>query len=311
LEYPSNTKLETIELSRVNLNDKRYIIPCNQSTEKLVASIREIGIINAPHCQETDSNRLIPVLGYRRLCAAAELGWEEIQVRVIGKTCPEPLCFEASFRDNISHRPLDPASRAWALKRLTELFPMDEVVGRFLDALDLPPQGPRIQRTLKIAELGDKAFWALANGRIHERTAYAMAFRTTEEQNLLMDVTNLANLNRNKSSQLIESIIDIAVLNVSKVESVLEQGAMERIAGISDPRQRAKELMDFIFEIADPDYHRKRYEHERWVNSLNLPANVSVAPAESFEDPSIRISIRERSMETAKRTVERLLFFKP
>jgi hypothetical protein len=285
----------------IDLEDHTYVIPDYRPIDGLKLSVSRIGIIDRPHLKLSGYPRLVPVIGFRRLLVARELGFKVLQVEIIDESAAEADCYEFSFWESVGKRRLDTASKAETIKRLMELFPRSEVVERFLPPLEIPPRGPRIERMLRIASLTEQTLAALASGRILERTADAISFRTQQEQKLLTGLALRAGLNCNKASDTIEKIIDIAISQGKEVGEILER-AYEHGLDLTNSREKidGEHLRNIVNGILDPDYESARADYQRWLSELDTPHWIKVSPATSLEDPSINISIRAENRESAE-----------
>lgn len=297
-QFLPNTRIEVIETTSVNFSDTRFVIPNYEKLDNLISSIRTVGIINDPFVLEDTGSGYVSVLGYRRLLAAGELEMEKITVRIVDQSASEQDCYEASFWDNIGHRLLDPSSKAQTLARLMELFPRMDVIQRFLPFLGVPAQGPKIERALRIGALCGEALSNLALGRIHERTAFTMSFRSKHEQQTLMKLINKFGLNLNNASQVIEDIIDIATVKGVEIDKVIgELNINELETTQAGQVYDGKKLKNAVKRLKDPGFELTREENEAWVKTLNVPKFVRITPANSFEDKSFQIAVSLESME--------------
>jgi len=208
--------------------------------------------------------------------------------------------FELAFWDNVAHRALDPASIAVVVTRLLELFPRQEVADRFLRALDIRPEGPRLERLRNIGGLEPRVLEALGTGRLLERTAALMVHRLPSERLALLDMVELLKLNANKAAEVIGHVIDLAVYTGVGVGEILADPQIAAILGDKDGSapERAAAVRALLRERKFPELVQKEQEFHKRVGKLTS-RNIVVRPTTNFEDERCSIEIHADSWDEA------------
>ena len=87
-------------------------MPVASVRERLVASLKEVGLINPPwlRCQPGGPGFQV-VTGARRLMAAADLGWQVITARLVPEGTPDFYCLLVHVMDNAFSRGSTSGSR--------------------------------------------------------------------------------------------------------------------------------------------------------------------------------------------------------
>lgn len=292
----------------VDLTDPTYIIPCFADVEPLVRSIEALGLVNRPLVQERPGSRLIPVLGRRRLQAAAILGLTGIYARVASPLMSEADGFRLAFWENFGHRTLDKASTAVVLRRLMELFPVETVADEFLPALGIPARGPRLAAMRKVGGLEASILKALADGRIQERTAVLLAEMEERDRTEAFDLINRLGTNANKSAEIVSNLHDLAIVRGQSVSELRQEEPAATI--LCDDKialpERAQRFRDLLRLWKFPELVKQEREFIEWKKALSLPTGAEVRPTESFEGEECFVEIRVKSRIEAERVVNML-----
>ncbi|MBM3302714.1 MAG: ParB N-terminal domain-containing protein, partial [Deltaproteobacteria bacterium] len=287
------TKKITLEVGEPNLEDRTFLIPSFLPPEPLGESILRVGMINPPVVQDHPDKGIICVLGRRRLEAARLIGWREVQVLAVPREMPEQDGFALAFWDNYSHRVFTAATKAYVVRRLLELYCLDEVAQDFLPDLELPPKGPRLQRLRLIGELDDSSLQALAEGRLHEKTAALLASVDPKERRTLLELVRHLGLNANKATELISHIYDLSVYQSRSVSEVLALEPAPSILADDDlpVPERAERFRDLVRSWKFPELVKREQEFTRWRSSLDAPQNVRVRPTPQFESDECTVEV--------------------
>jgi len=213
---------------------------------------------------------------------------------------PSAHGFELAFWDNVAHRALDPASTAVVVRKLLELFPKQEVADRYLRALDIKPEGPRLERLRNIGGLEPRVLEALGTGRLLERTAALMVQCLPPERLSLLDMAELLKLNANKAAEVISHVIDLAVYTGVGVGEILADPQIAAIMGDEDrpTPERAAAVRGLLRERRFPELMQKEEQFHQRVGRL-ASRNIVVRPTPNFEDERCSIEIHADSWDEA------------
>ena len=108
--------------------------------DRLRASLLAVGLINPPWLKpQPGGHRFGVVTGARRLQAAADLGWQEITVRLVPADTPDFYCLLVHVMDNAFTREFNLREQADLAVRLLSHADRETVAARYLPYLGLPP----------------------------------------------------------------------------------------------------------------------------------------------------------------------------
>lgn len=290
----------------VDLNDQTYLIPHFGDMEPLVKSVKAVGLINRPLVQERSDNRLVPVVGRRRLAAASIIGLNSIDARLAPPEMSEQAGYRMAFWDNCSRRPLDRAAAAVVVRRLMELFPVRTVADEFLPVLGIPARGPKLAALLKVGGLEESLLRAFAAGRIQERTAVLLSEMDRTDRTALCELIGRLGTNANKTAEIVSYLHDLSIMREQSVSELLhDDTAAVIVADDEIPLpERAQRFRDLLRSWKFPDLVDQERQFVAWKKALSLPTGVEVRPVEAFEGEECVLEIRVGSREEAERLVK-------
>ncbi len=304
MRWLPNVQAASLAPTSIDLADLRYYVPHYTPLDGLRASVRQVGVLNPPVVQRRGDS-LVPVLGRRRIEAAIELGLPSIDVRIIPEAMLEQDGFALAFWDNLGCGRFAPATLAYVVGRLCDLFKREEMVQVFFPALDLPAYGPKIERLRKIGLLDAYLLEAYAAGRLQEKTMILMTALSPGDRRRIFDLVQEFGLNGSKAAEVTAAIVDLSVSTAASVEAVIHQAEVNIPIG-AGPHERAEGLRMALLKMRCPELVADKELFESRLQELSPPPEVTARPYQSFEKPGCVIEYRASSMEEAERVIESL-----
>lgn len=308
MKWLANTRKALLDPHEIDLRDRTYYVPCFVGLAPLVKSIDNVGIVNPPLVQELPGERMIPVLGRRRLQAAVQLGKSQTEVKIVSDRISEAEGFAVALWDNLGHRTFDTASTAVVVRRLLDLFPRDVVAHDFLPLLGVPARGPRLERLRAIGGLQEHVLQLLALARIQEKTAFILSALSSDEQGALMKLTDALGMNANKRAEVISHLADLSVFRGKPILEFLhleEAGSIVHDEDVPRP-ERAERFRRLIRSWKFPELVNSEQEFQDWLRGLPESEGMVVRPVPGFESRECTVEIRTKSREEAERILKRL-----
>lgn len=297
-----NTKAVNISLDQVDLTNRDFHVPSFDSFDSLASSIGQLGLLHPPFVKQTASNNFVPVLGRRRLEVLTRLKADNIEVRVIDSRQPDDQNFLMAFWDNFERVKRDIAIKAFVVKRFMELVPVETVAKQILPFIDVPPQGPKLERLRRIGCLEMPVLQALSNGRIQEKCAFILSRLSSAHQLALLKLISDLGLNSNKAFEVISHLFCVSTYLEEPITGLLARPEVLKI--LNDSRlalpEKASELRRLVKRWAFPDLSQEQEHFEEWAQQLVPPKDVILRPAQSFEDDSVTVEVRLSSRPTTE-----------
>ena len=114
-------RLQEVPLAQIDLPEAAAEMAAAPDLDRLAASLLAVGLINPPWLKpQPGGHRFGVVTGARRLQAAADLGWQEITVRLVPAGTPDFYCLLVHVMDNAFTREFNLREQADLAVRLLE-----------------------------------------------------------------------------------------------------------------------------------------------------------------------------------------------
>ncbi|MGC8602790.1 MAG: ParB N-terminal domain-containing protein [Desulfomonilaceae bacterium] len=300
-----NTKTVNINLTQIDLKNIDFLVPSFESLDSLIASIEQVGVLYPPVVKGINDANFIPVLGRRRIEALKALRTSDLEVGIINPSQPDHETYTMAFWDNLARIKGDAAVRAFVVKRFLELAPKEILVKRIFPFINVPPKGPQLEKIKNIGRLELTILEALSNGRIHEKSALIVAALPADQRQILLKLIYDLGLNSNKAFEVISHLNDLSIYRNESITDLLERSEVLRILHDSNitVSEKALQFRSLIKQWAFPDFTNDQEVFNKWLKGVGPPKNVTVRPAQSFEDESVTIEIRLDSFSKAKNFV--------
>ena len=81
--------IREIPLARVDLDAHPFKIAQSEDLSRLQESLTAVGLLSFPRVQSLENGWWRPITGWKRLKAAAQLGWRKIPALILGPQTPE------------------------------------------------------------------------------------------------------------------------------------------------------------------------------------------------------------------------------
>ncbi|OQY57309.1 MAG: hypothetical protein B6245_17170 [Desulfobacteraceae bacterium 4572_88] len=129
--------ISAVRLSAVDMEDQTCRITTETSNASLMDSIERVGLMSPPLLipKKTESNAegmqspcFTIVCGFRRIAVCQDLGWSDIEARVLGPDTASSDCVKFAIGDNALQRSLNLIETSRSLCLLAEVFKADELV---------------------------------------------------------------------------------------------------------------------------------------------------------------------------------------
>jgi len=299
---PINIRTINISPNQVDLRNTDFHVPSFDPLDPLIASIEQVGTLHPPVVKETSSHCFIPVLGRRRLEALSSLKWDHFEVRIINPAQPDNETLIMVFWDNLERIKTDVAVRAYMVKRLMELIPIEMLAKKIFPYIDAPSKGPKLEKLSKIGGLERPILGALSNGRIQEKSAAILSELPDNQRLTLLRLVYDLDLNANKAFEIISNLFDLSIYRREPVTDFLARPEAFEILNNQNltTQEKTSQFRNLIRRWVFPELTQNRDVFDKWVQQVSPPRNVTLRHAQSFEDDSVTIEIRLDSRSKAK-----------
>jgi ParB/RepB/Spo0J family partition protein len=298
-------KRENLALKKIFLKDERFRISYYFDLEKLVASIREIGLLNPPLVTRRNG-RFILVSGWKRVMACLNLSLSPIPVLVVeGKG--ELETFLIAFYENLATGEFSLVEKAEIMARLKK-FSEDEkkIVRHYLPLLDIPPTLSHLDSYLAFSQ-----FEPELKKFIHEKNLpFSLAelfleFSTPERKRLLPLVLPLS---QNKMTEFLESLKEISRRDELPVQKILASKEAKDILGSRrlSSLQKADRVRLVLRKKRYPTLSSWEESFDSLRKKLRWPGEITLSPTPYFEERRLSVAFNFENQEEFKASLLKL-----
>jgi ParB family chromosome partitioning protein len=296
---------EIIGISSIDLADNTFKITTGETIEDLARSITNTGLINSPVVIKKDSGFLI-ISGFRRIRAAASLGWTEIPSGIAAPDTDRFLCARLAITDNSLQRPLN----------LIEMSRCYKLLSFFCEKKDLPaeavklglPENPSfIEKVIRLCGFPFELQQYIISGSL----SLAMALELVKPEYdgceiMFARIFNDLKLSLNKQRELLALSYEIAVREGIKVSDVVGNPEFQNIISDknTDRNLKANNIRKYIKSKRYPSIVKAQDDFKKNLKELALPTGIKLIPPADFEGNTFSVNMEFKSMREFKEHAE-------
>jgi ParB-like chromosome segregation protein Spo0J len=292
-------RLQEVSLAQIALPETTAEMTAAADLDRLAASLQEVGLINPPWLQpQPGGNRFRVVTGVRRLQAAADLGWQEIPVRLVPADTSDFYCLLVHVMDNAFTREFNLREQADLAVRLLSHADRETVVARYLPYLGLPPSQAHLSRLIKTAGLEAPWQQLAASGRLGLTAAARLADWDPETRAAAWPFWESLRLSQSKQEELLDQVAILARREGLSPAAVLAQDALRR--ALTEPdrtlQERVQAVRRHLYARLYPRLSAAREAFETALARLGWKRSprLRLHPPAVFEGPDFQLEIKFR-----------------
>lgn len=296
-----------IELSDLNLEDRRFHFTLNQADRRLLRSVKEIGVVQ-PVIITCRQNRPVLVDGWRRVEAARASGLEELPALEMAENTDDLAVFLLAFFENYGQRSFSLAEKSMALRKFYEfrLNPV-EIIERLLPLLELSPERRMLDLMLELSFL-DERFLEIIHRRDWKPVTVELllGFPPAERTWLFLVIEKLTH---NQQREVIENFYSLRRKTGKSLEELAEadelSGPVSRL--LRGEIAAADRLLVALKEANSPLLSGLQRKIESEVKALNLPEKIRLNYDRTLEKPTLHLSLEAGSVKELKEALQSLV----
>jgi ParB family chromosome partitioning protein len=294
-----------VQLEEVDWNDTSCLITYGPHPNRLLLSIKAVGLLQAPLLQRREDGLFKIVCGSRRLAVCKDLGLGPITCQVLSSGVPLETCLRMAIYDNLAQRVLNPVEKALVLSKISEHMEQSQLLKDIMPLLDLEPSARLLHRYVTLLQHETVILNSLASGKLDERTGFALTLFEQESRLALFQLFQEIPFSVRVQEEIIDVILDIAQRAKATPLELINEKEIERLRkNHSRPaRQRAHDIRRHLQALRSPRLTARKERFAREVRKLGLPAGVRLVPPPYFEGPTWSL---ECTFERADELVARL-----
>jgi hypothetical protein len=282
---------KTIPLLQINFSDESCRLSDDLHSERMEASIQEIGQVTPVVVVAMPDGKYAIVCGFRRLHAMRRLGLAEASARVEDGARTRLELFLTALYDNLSHRALTCFEQARVICRLGECGVPDEVlISKFMPALGLKPHRESLNGSRRLLKLVPDLRDLVLHDRLTETSAQRLAAYPEDIQSRFVRLLQPIRLSASLQRKVLDLIDDLGATASSGISAVLDHRALGAILEDEklSPPQKGEQIHGYLARERYPRLSRAHEDFRATKADLALPGTVTVVPDPYFETPRVR-----------------------
>lgn len=288
--------IQEIPLSKVNLEAHPFCLVKREEVARLGASLAAVGLLNLPRVQARENGAWLPVTGWKRLMAAAGLGWSTMPAVVLPPETPEAHRLLLYLHDNAFTRALNPLEQALLASRLREHWDRDTLVAKGLPLLGLPPSPAHLDRLLAAASLERPWLELVAAGRLALTIAPRLAAWDPAARRAALPFLSTLPFSQSKQEEFLAGVETLARREGLALTEILAkeelQEYLQDTAG--NPRERAEAVRRLLNDWVSPRFSAAKQNFAAGLDRLGLKSHprLRLTGPPAFEGPDFELTLK-------------------
>lgn len=283
----------SVALELIDLQDSTCIVTAGRDPGELARLLARTGMLQPVVLAPREDDRYRVVCGYRRTCAAAQVGWPEVPALLLPGGTAETRMVELAIVDNAAHRQWNALEQARAVEKLLGHVRPAEVTQHWLPLLGLPPTGRALARAQALAGLNAPAQQALLSGQLAPKSAERLSAFSAADQEALCAVLARVHLSVSAQAEVINAWADIMRRDKLTAAQVAADPAVQEVLAAPDisPGPRGEQLRTVVRARRYPRLAAK----QRWFGDLKKKLQpgpgLELMPPPGFEGTTYCVRI--------------------
>lgn len=293
--------IQKIPLHTIDISDQTFSVNFLPDLSRLRSSIREVGLIHPVLLRET-SNRYQIVSGFRRLSVFQELGYHEVDSRVLGERELDDLkLFSVSLHENLTTRVFNSVEKAIVLEKLVFHFKIDPsvVIRQYLPLLDLETNEKIMNTFLSLARMEEEVKIYVVREEVSRSNIRRLAGLSADDRKATQALLSSLRLGENTLREMLTLLEEIAKREKGRVNEILDHPDIQAV--LLHPEltstQKTERVKKVLLSLRYPRLRQLEEDFEKKRKDLNLPSTISLSHPPFFEGKGLKIGFQFQSME--------------
>ncbi len=298
-------KTENIPLDSLYLEDERFRISYFFSLDKLILSLKEIGLVHPPLVTLRD-NLLILVSGWKRVLACLELSLSPIPV-VYVEDKSDLKAFLMAYYENLAVREFSLLEKAEILKRFKQFGEKEKpILKHHLPLLGIPPTAHHLDMYLFFSQLNPEIKKIIHEKHMSFASLEILATFSPQDREVFLPL--LLPLNLNKQKELLEDFREISIRDDRPVSKIIESEEIRAILGSEklSSLQKSNKIRHVLKKKRYPHLSSWEEKFDATLRNLDWPKDVSLQPSPFFEDDKVTLQFSFKNEQEFKRHLSKL-----
>ncbi|MBI4795978.1 MAG: ParB N-terminal domain-containing protein [Deltaproteobacteria bacterium] len=297
-------------MSALDLEDRSFVFSPPGDLTRLQDSIREVGMLNPPWLRSITDRQWQVVSGFKRLLAAARLGWEQVTARVLPGDTPEARCLLIHLHDNAFNQDFNHQERALLAVRLLKHWDGETVIQKFLPCLGLAPSFALLERLQALASLDEPLQQLAAQGRLALPAAPLLAAWEREDRDAVTPFLERLPLSQSKQEEFLQGLDLLARRGGTRPAAILSREEFRRHLqeDSGTPQALAAAARRLLQRLVSPRFSAALEAFQAGLQRLGLRHHprVRLQPPPALEGPDFHLEIKFRDAGELQKLLDEL-----
>jgi len=305
----SMSDISKIPLRDIDFTDETFSLNFMVHLERLRSSMKKVGLIQPILVREKHSRYQI-VCGFRRGSVCQELGWNEIEARVIHQGEDDLRLFSMSLHDNLTTRGFNSVEVAIALDKLVHHFRMDPpvVIETFLPLFSLETSEKILNTYLSLVSMEDEMKRYIVQEEVSRSNIRRLASMTSEDRMATLSLLSALKLGENRLREVLTLLEETAQRDRRTVREIIALREIQATLSHQNltPSQRTEKVKKALLTLRYPRLSQLQETFETKRKGLNLPSGLSLQHPAFFEAKGVKIELQCETLEEYQSLVSSL-----
>lgn len=289
-------KIKQVPLDGLYFQDERFRISPFFSLDKLILSLKKIGLIQPPLVTWRD-NLLILVTGWKRVLACLEMSLSPIPVICLEEKSDLKL-FQKAFYENLTVREYSLLEKAEILNKLVHFGEGEKsILEHYLPLLGIPQTTYHLDLYLAFSEFSPEVKKAAYEKAMPFAALELLVAFSPRDRHRLLPL--LLPLGQNKQKELLEDCREISIRDELPVSRILREPDIQKFLDSKklSPLQKSNKIRHILRKKRYP-YLSSRQDHfDSALRKADWPKDVSLHPSPFFEEDRFTLQFSFRNKE--------------
>ena len=292
-------EFNSVELSRINFQDRFYQLPQFKDDKELYSSLNEIGLITPVWLQPQSSGYRI-INGFRRLNIVQKMNWSCIDSYISPSHLSDIDLFKYVLQEKKSVG-IDPIQISTAIYKLEALFNYKprQITHLFFPLMGL--QNSKLYDIYKpLHKLSQEWQAALSLGEFSLETGCKAAELNRKDQQAVYNLFKTLRAGKNRQREVLSLLQDTArikdVMIYELVQSEHLQNILEKHR--SNPSQLTHALKDFLLRLRYPQYSITEKSFQEILKKAKCPPDLRIQAPSYFEGETFTVTFTFNSEQS-------------
>ncbi|UCC39939.1 MAG: ParB N-terminal domain-containing protein [Candidatus Aminicenantes bacterium] len=293
-------KIKKISLDQIFLEDERFRISYYYSLERMILSLKNVGLINPPLVVFRDDHFIL-VSGWKRVLACREISLSPIPVRVSEEE-DELKTFLTAFYEKLALREFDLLEKAEILSKLKKLGEAeDKIVRHFLPLLNIPSTLSHLDMFLSFSRFKPELKRMIAEKNMPFSSVQLLSEFKPGARKLLLPL--LLPIGQNKQRELLDDLLNISRKSDIPAEKLLVSKELQDTlkSDSLSPLQKSDKIRLLLKRKRYPSISSMRDSFNSLLRIMGWPKEISVKPSPFFEGEDVSVSFSFKNNEELQR----------